>query len=266
MNVISFSSGLSSAIAADRVLVRYGRSATKIVFMNTLIEDDDNYRFLDECRRRWQMPITVLTEGRTPYEIGTDQHIIPNQKVAPCTFRLKIELFRDLLEKLDRNLTVHIGYDYSEVHRCEATRTAYNALGYGVDFPLLWKPYETRPYTFVVKEDWGIDPPRMYGMGYTHANCGGMCVKQGQGDWLRTLINFPDRYRRVENWEREMRERFKMSYALLRDSRNGEVKPLTLEDFRERHQRERDIQPLLFDLDSGQSGCVYCGVGDFINS
>lgn len=241
--------------------MRYGKQRTDIVFMDTLIEDDDNYRFMDDCRRRWGVPITVLTEGRTPYQVAEDKHIIPNQKIAPCTFRLKIELFTAWLKERE-NSVIHIGYDFTEAHRCEPTATAYAKHGWAVQFPLLWKPIETRPYPDVARQDWGIEPPRMYAMGYSHANCGGLCVKQGHGDWLRTLLNFPERYRQAEDWEQEMRDHpTRKNYAILRDRSGGETKPMTLREFRMRYQRERELEPLLFRLDYN-SGCVHCGVGD----
>lgn len=90
--VVSLSSGASSAVAAERAIHRYGLDRVDLVFMDTRWEDDDNYRFLSDLEKRWK-PIIRLTEGRTPLEVASDEHIIPNQKIAPCTKRLKIEPF-----------------------------------------------------------------------------------------------------------------------------------------------------------------------------
>ena len=263
MNIVSFSSGLSSALTAWRVFDRYGKDNTRFVFMDPLFEDEDNYRFMADFERRFDVEIIRLSEGRNPYEVSRDESVIPNQKLAPCTFRLKIQIFKKWLvqqEKDTDHITIHIGYDFSEMHHCEATRRNYEALGYTVDFPLLWQPIEYRSYTQVCREDWGIDPPRMYEMGYTHANCGGRCVKQGQGDWLRTLANFPERYAEIEQWETEMRDHPKRKdYALLRSQTNGNTTPLTLRELRERYEGKRLDAPLLCGLDE-QSACINCGV------
>ena len=260
MNVVSFSSGLSSALTAVRVMERYWKGLTRLVFMDTLFEDEDNYRFMTDFERRFDVEIIRLTEGRNPYEVSHDESVIPNQKLAPCTFRLKIDIFRAWLSEHEKPLTVHIGYDFAEMHRCEATRRNYEALGYTVDFPLLWLPIEYRPYTQVCRQDWGIEPPRMYELGYTHANCGGRCVKQGQGDWLRTLANFPERYAEIQKWETEMRDHPKRkNYALLRSQTNGNTTPLTLTELRERYEGKRLDAPLLCGLDE-QSACINCGV------
>ena len=261
-HVVSFSTGLSSALCVERVHKRYSADSMRVVFMDTLIEDNDNYRFAKEMYSRWLqdgIELVFLTEGREPYRVARDHNIIANQKLAPCTFELKIEPFVKYLESLSGDLTIHISYDFTEVARCEATRKNYEARGWSVDFPLLWKPYEMRPYSEVARTDWGIEPPRMYEQGYSHANCGGVCVKQGQGDWLRTLINYPERYAKAEQWEREMRDHpVRKDYALLRDQSNGTVKPMTLETLRKRNEGQSQLQPSLFD-----NGCVVCGVGDF---
>jgi hypothetical protein len=52
--------------------------------------------------------------------------------------------FRRYIAQLPRPLTMMLGMDWKEQHRLEALRKAYEALGYQVDYPLLWKPWERR--------------------------------------------------------------------------------------------------------------------------
>lgn len=274
LHIVSFSTGLSSALTAERVFQKYPVDQVVIVFMDTLVEDSDNYRFADEVRSHWREVYGAerfvdLEEGRTPLEVSEDKQIIPNQKIAPCTFVLKVEPFKRWLETVSHPATIHIGFDYTEVHRCDSVQRNYGELGFDVDFPLLWKPIEFRPYEEVSRADWGIEPPRMYRMGYTHANCGGCCVKQGQGDWLRTLINFPERFAKYEAWEERMRGEDKYSsYAFLRDFRGGDVTPMTLRQLRERHKEERSLNgqgqlDLFMREADADAGCVQCGIGSF---
>jgi hypothetical protein len=259
----SVSSGLSSSVAFDRLIKRCPDAIP--VFMDTLFEDKDNYRFMDECETRWGTKIVRLTEGRNPYEVSCAERVIPNSRVAPCTSRLKLEPFRNWVNSNFEEATIYIGYDYTEMHRMDATNKAYEELGYKVDYPLLWKPYEFRPYTDVVRS-WGIEPPRMYRMGYTHANCGGRCVKQGQGDWLRTLINFPERYSACEEWEQEMRKLSEnhSHYAILKRMNGKEIIPLTLQQLREEFEsvgEKKSFYPLDLRFLDEQSPCVVCGIG-----
>ncbi|MCK5564524.1 MAG: phosphoadenosine phosphosulfate reductase family protein [Planctomycetes bacterium] len=234
-HIISFSSGLSSALVGARVIEKFGKDNTVFVFMDTTTEDADNYRFLSDYKKHFNVPIKTLCVGKTPFEVLEAAKMVGSQYAAKCTEILKIIPFRNFLETLGGEpLTIHIGYDFSEVERCDATTEAYKKLGYAVDYPLLWKPYEYRKYSQVAREDWNIEPPRMYALGYKHANCGGQCVKAGRGDWKRTYINFPERYEEAESWEAHMIKNVTAKlFTILRDQSNQEVKPVTLKEFRE---------------------------------
>jgi len=265
-HVISFSTGLSSALTVERVLKRYGRAY--VVFMDTLIEDEDNYRFSQQMQVRWRklypgMMFVTLREGRQPYQVSSDENMIFNQRRHPCTRILKIEQFMSWIKTLPTPPTIHIGISFDEVHRCKAITCNYNAAGYEVDYPLLWRPIEHRPLTEVSRTDWGIEPPRMYEQGYSHANCGGRCVAQGIGDWVRTLTHYPERFAEVEEWERQMRQRPGLDkYAICRDQSSGKVKGRTLEEIRINHENSTEGQLALFDF---VGGCVHCGIGEFIS-
>lgn len=260
LHIVSFSTGILSALALQRVQKRYGKNFVMGVFMDTNFEDNDNYRFMRDVEEYLGIEMFAIVDGRNPYEVSRAEHVIPNSRVAPCTRRLKIEPFQNFLKGLsEKDITIHIGYDFSEMHRCEPTRKNYEALGYKVDFPMLWKPYEFRKYETVMREEWNIEPPRMYRMGYTHANCGGRCVKQGQGDWIRTLINWPERYAEIEKWESDMRENpVNAKYAILKSRTGGETHALTLRELRETYEAGK--LGALTTLDE-QSACVVCGIG-----
>jgi hypothetical protein len=133
-HVVSFSTGLLSALTLERVVVRYGFENVISVFMDTSFEDNDNYRYKKDCKeylsKKYKMKFlqwVTLLDGRTPYEVSRAQHVIPNSLVAPCTRRLKIEPFKKYLldNYIPENTTIHIGYDFSEMHRCEPTRASY---------------------------------------------------------------------------------------------------------------------------------------------
>jgi len=262
IHVGSFSTGIVSALMCERMIKRYGKENCLFVFMDTLIEDPDNYRYMADVEKYLGVEVVKLTEGRTPYQVFTDEHVIPSARFAPCTLRLKLKMFRAYIATLPKPLTVHIGYDVFELERCEPTRKNYEKLGYSVDFPMLWKPYEYRDYSVVMREEWGIEPPEMYRLGYTHANCGGRCVKQGQGDWLRTLINHTDRFAEVEAWENQMRQKQKdnnkRQYAIAKSRKGGTMRPLPLSELRARYEANPNQR---LDLLDEQSTCVVCGIG-----
>ena len=56
-HIVSLSGGTSSAVAADRVINRYGRDNVILWFADTNWEDEDLYRFLKDLESYWEMEI-----------------------------------------------------------------------------------------------------------------------------------------------------------------------------------------------------------------
>jgi hypothetical protein len=248
-HIVSLSGGMSSAIAADRVLDRYGHDATTLWFADTAWEDLDLHRFLFDLQQRWGKEIVTHRDGRTPLEVAEDEKIIPNQRLAPCTFRLKIDPFRRYLETFEKPVTVHIGMDWRETKRMEAPKARYEKIkGVSVDYPLMWAPIEYRPYGDVM-EEWGITVPRLYKMGLTHNNCGGRCVKQGVGNWKRLYHSMPERFKEVEDWETAQRAKGGKlaNYAISRDQKGGKVRPKPLSVIRQEAETEHAEELPLID-------------------
>lgn len=239
-HIVSLSGGVSSALAADRTINRYGREHVTLWFADTSWEDADLYRFLDDCMARWGGELVRYQDGRTPLEVASDVSLIPNQKRAPCTRILKIEPFIAYLATQAKPVTVHLGLDWTELHRMDAPKRNYEAIeGVTVDYPLMWKPYEMRSYFDVVRLEWGIKIPRLYEIGFPHNNCGGRCVKQGIREWKRLQIHEPERFAEVRDWEQAQRAKggARANYAITRDQSGGTVTPITLAEL------ESDWQP-----------------------
>lgn len=268
-HVVSFSTGLSSAICAELVLKRfYKKGSSKIIvtFMDTRLEDADNYRFMVDCYKRWesQFPDVIfktLADGRTPYEVYEDQGVIPAVRFNTCSRELKWYKFIQFISSLEGESVVYIGFDYSEAHRITPVKKNYESIGVKVDFPLLWRPILGRTYYDIVLNDWGIRPPRMYDLGYSHANCGGMCVKQGQADWLRTLVHFPERFEQVANWEDALSKRVKEAGRgeryMIRVIRDGTTTFISLKQFREMYVRGELEDRVV----ASSTQCINCGIG-----
>ena len=70
----------------------------------------------------------------------------------------------------------------------------------------MWEPWLSRPDFFELAKKEGIKPPRLYEMGFAHANCGGFCVKGGHSAFAHLLKHFPDRYEYHSKKEEEMRQ------------------------------------------------------------
>jgi len=93
-HIVSLSGGTASAVAADRILKRYGPENTTLWFADTSWEDEDLYRFLEDLEAHWKVTIVRYKDGRTPLEVAEQHKIIPNNNIAPCSFELKVKPFR----------------------------------------------------------------------------------------------------------------------------------------------------------------------------
>ena len=236
-HIVSISGGSASAVAADRVIERYGSDSTILWFADTLYEDEDLYRFLIDLENRWDKKIVRYTDGRTPLQVAEDRKLIPNNWAAPCSYELKQKPFKEYITALDKPLTVHLGLDWSEVHRHARPKEVYEEIdGVTVDFPLMWKPLAYMGYTRTI-EEWGIKAPRLYELGMPHNNCGGRCIRQGLGEWLRLAKYLPERYEEVSQWEQAQRAKGgpRANRTIVRDRADGDSSPLTLAELRERN-------------------------------
>jgi len=228
-HIISISGGLGSAVAADRVIERYGRDSTTLWFADTLWEDADLYRFLDDCMARWGGELVRHCDGRTPMDVWRERQLIPMSGFMPCGDVLKIDPFTAFVSRFFwKPVTVHLGLAWGETSRLDAPRRRYHALsGVQVDFPLLWSdPVDLRAEV----ENWGVRVSRLYDIGFPHNNCGGRCPKGGHSGFRLLRQHFPKRFQEMvefEQWSRAQGDT-RANRAFLRDRRNGECKPLLL--------------------------------------
>ncbi|GAG17182.1 unnamed protein product, partial [marine sediment metagenome] len=144
----------------------------------------------------------------------------------------------------------YIGIDWTEVHRFERARPRWEP--WRLEAPLT-ETNLSKADLLAWAEAEGLPQQRLYEMGMPHANCGGGCVKAGQGHFAKLLENFPERFTEWEDNEEAVRQHLGKDVAILRDRRGGTTKPLTLRRLRER-LAEKDEQLDL--LDFGGCGCA----------
>jgi len=251
-HLVQYSTGVASAEVAWRLVERYGHKDVILLTADTLKEDPDNWRFAREVNDRLGCDWIVLADGRTPMQVGRDHRVVPNNRMAICSRILKRELLR---KHIDENYdpadsTVYLGFDWTEQHRIDAAWPQWAP--YSVAAPLAEPPYLMKEQLLGVFRGRGIEPPRLYGYGLPHANCGGACVRGGQAQWEVLLRINRTRYLEWEADEEETRALLGKDVSILRDRTRGKTRPLPLATFR----RRIDAQPRLFDPDDwGGCGC-----------
>jgi len=255
-HIISYSGGLGSWMAAKIIAERYGTEDLILLFADTLIEDEDLYRFLREGADNIGVPLTTIAEGRTPWQVFHDTRFLGNSRVGNCSKILKREFIRKWIEARYKpdECVMYLGIDGMEAHRHD--RAAQYWEPYTLVSPLCEAPFYSYGQIKERLEAEGIEIPRLYRMGFAHNNCGGFCVRSGQGQFAHLLKMMPERFAHHEQKEQELREYLDADVTILRKQVNGERVRMTLTELRE--QAERDESQLdLFDW----GGCS-CLVGD----
>lgn len=252
LHLVQYSTGAGSAEVAWRAVEKYGADRVHLLTADTLVEDEDNWRFAREVADRLGCGWTILADGRTPMQVGRDQRVVPNNQMAICSRVLKRELLRDHIDTHydPEDAVIHLGFDWTEHHRVDAARPHWAP--YPVECVLTEPPYLFKAQMLDLFRGRGIEPPRLYRYGFAHANCGGGCVRGGQAQWRLLLTVNRARYLGWETEEEQTRELLGKDVAILKDRRGGESVPLTLRSFRERLEEA----PTLFDVDDwGACGC-----------
>jgi 3'-phosphoadenosine 5'-phosphosulfate sulfotransferase (PAPS reductase)/FAD synthetase len=250
--IVMFSSGIGSWAAAKRRAETHGTDGMVLLFADTLIEDEDNYRFLHEAAANIGAPLEIIKDGRTPWEVMRKNRIIGNSSIDPCSAVLK----RKLLDKWrDANgspetTTVILGISWDEHHRLE--RVQGRVVPWRYEAPLCEAPYLTKRDLLAWAKREGLKPPRLYDFGFPHANCGGFCIKAGQAQFALLLRTFPERYAEHEREEESMRN-LVGDHSIMSDrSGDGQKKVLTMRMLRERIEAQQPID----EFEWGGCGCA----------
>lgn len=266
-HVVWFSGGGGSWAAAKRLAESVPLRQITLLFSDTIIEDQDTYRFLIEgaanifganylrslperclmlpelsiddphCLKRKSLlssiradamtaipGLTWIADGRHPWEVFEEVRFIGNSLTDPCSRELKRE-FMDVWR--DKNCTpdatvCYVGIDAMERHRLDRMLPLVKPWLY--EAPLCDKPYLSKEGVIAWMTREGIAPPRAYGMGFPHNNCGGFCCKAGQAHFAHLYRIWPARFAWHEWWENRLRS-LVGDYSMMSDRRgDGEKK------------------------------------------
>jgi hypothetical protein len=227
--------------------------------------DRENWkRFLEQLRATAALHIPQLVwlkDGRDVWEIFFDERFLGNSRNDPCSKLLKRrEADRWLKENCDPRQTIcYVGIDFTEIHRFDdgrgsGLRPRRAVDGWKYEAPLCSEPWLAKWDIMQLMRAEGLDPPRLYSLGFSHNNCFGFCVKAGHAHYRHLLRTLPDIYAFHEKREQEFRAYIDRDVSVLADRRGGGGKrPLTLRAFRERIERE--AADVADEHDYGGCGC-----------
>jgi len=123
-HIVFYSGGIGSWYTAKRVIEQHGKENVVLLFTDTLIEDEDLYRFLDDTEKDLGVPVTRIADGRTPWQVFKDVRWLGNSRLAQCSHILKQKPAEKWIKanyKPDE-CVLYLGIDWTEEHRTNAPR------------------------------------------------------------------------------------------------------------------------------------------------
>lgn len=199
--IVLFSGGLSSFAVAHYLKTNFQDDNIVLYFTDTLWEDEDLYRFIDEVSDKLQLPLLKHSKGIDPVQLMIKGHKLFNNRFGECSLELKMKVSMKFLKKGIKpkheewknkqylknkefvdNSIIYFGISFDEFHRTEAIERNWKP--FNVEFPLckMFFDYDELLSLYDIKK------PNLYLKGFTHNNCKARCVKAGASHF-RLLYN-----------------------------------------------------------------------------
>jgi hypothetical protein len=173
-----------------------------------------------------------LSDQKDPWDIFFEQRFLGNSRIAQCSSILKQIMSRKYVKKnfSPDNTTLYLGIDWTEEHRTKAPRKNWSP--YKVEFPMCEEPYANKIDFIKELDRIGIETPRLYAMKFAHNNCGGFCVRAGQGHFANLLEQNRPLFLYHEKREQDIRKVIGKEVAMMRKQKDGVRFSYTLQDLR----------------------------------
>lgn len=256
-HIVMLSGGMGSAITAKMVVEDVGATNVILLFADVLAEDADLYRFNREFSQYVGIPITTICEGRTPWQTQVDAKYGTNSRVDPCSRMLKREFMDAWVEGNFKpwECICYVGIDATESHRIE--RLEIGKLPWVYRAPMVERGLMlTDAHKVATCRSWGIEPPRLYLMGFKHNNCGGACPKAGLAQWKLLWETMPERYLGHEYQQRQLLKAVPNARPFLRKIEGKVKRYLWLWEYREEYlEGGKPLSPMDA-YDWGGCGCA----------
>lgn len=216
-----WSGGVTSAVTCKLCLDIYGHDNVRIIFIDTMNEDEDTYRFKTDCEVRWTKEIETITAVGDTYD--SIQNVWEKHKSlnvangAVCSYMLKRRV-REKWEKENTWLHQAFGFDMSEVKRAKGLLLNHSHTR--PIFPLMMYGYDKKRCIEEI-EKWGIEVPRVYKYGFLNNNCFKTgCVQGGIGYWQKMAREYPEKFEAMAKVEHDLTELKGEPVTMLKDQSN----------------------------------------------
>lgn len=213
-----WSGGVTSAVACKLAIDLYGIDRCVFIFLDTGNEDDDTYRFFQDCQNWYGKEIEVARNEKYAniQDVWRKYKSLNVANGAICSSELKREM-RLRIEKERKGTFVHsvFGFDIDEPKRARALKLNYpNA---GAIFPLLFYALSKKDCIKII-QDQGIEIPSTYALGFHNNNCFKTgCIQGGIGYWQKIRDEYPEKFDAMAAIEHELTDIQGFPVTVLKD-------------------------------------------------
>lgn len=201
-----WSGGVTSAIACWLSILWFGLDKVVIVFIGTNNEDDDTDRFKKDCEQWYGKKIDTITNKNydSIQEVWEEYLSLNVATGAICSAVLKRKVRQDYQNKFSFSYQV-FGFDVSETNR--AVNMKRNYPDSKPIFPLIYAKLSKKDSLNTLQQ-YGIEPPITYRLGFSNNNCFKTgCVQGGVGYWQKIQREFTDKFEAMAKMEHDLTDK-----------------------------------------------------------
>jgi 3'-phosphoadenosine 5'-phosphosulfate sulfotransferase (PAPS reductase)/FAD synthetase len=245
-----WSGGVTSAVACKLTIDFFGKNNCKVIFIDTRNEDDDTYRFKDDCSKWYELEIESISSKTrsTIQEVWEDGLYLNVAGGAPCSSQLK-KMVREYWERRNSWSYQVFGFELSEWKRAKSLLINHSHTN--PIFPLMMFGLSKEDCIKIIQES-GLEIPRMYQYGFRNNNCFKTgCVQGGIGYWQKMKKDFPDKFNTMAEMEHKLTNKKGSPVTMLKDqSKKGGLvflkKHKDYPDIKEiSEMKGREVKPLV---------------------
>ena len=215
-----WSGGADSAVTCWLCIMWFGAMNVRIVFIDNYNEDDDVYRFKQDCEKWYGVKIETISskEYNDIEDVWTDNLSLNTATGAICSTIMKLKVRQAFQMRNDFSYQA-FGFDVDELNRAIKMKQNYSECN--PIFPLVYELYKKGDAMKVLKK-FRIEPPLPYRLGYRNNNCFNTgCVQGGIGYWQKLKNDFPEKVHRMAMLEHKLTDLKGEPVTCLKDQSKG---------------------------------------------
>lgn len=195
-HVVLFSGGANSSYVAWLVSQKYKREDIILLHTPTYSEHPDADRFRQQVSDYLKIPITVQADGRSVWQLITDQHCLPSDMIPFCSRILKSEQADKFYKTMTDDFIIYLGYGIDEWKRVQVNSARLQVKNIKSEYPIKITDKEIKD---IIRTQWKICLPEPY-LYLNHNNCL-PCFKGGQQHFYQIWKYYPEYFQKAINAE-----------------------------------------------------------------